>query len=70
MKSGTQSGEKVKLKGKGIKKINTIGKGNMYIIYKVIIPEKITMHQKKLFKDLAETKLDDHTEFKEFKRYL
>ncbi|MBE6154244.1 MAG: molecular chaperone DnaJ [Firmicutes bacterium] len=70
VKPGTQSNEKVKLKGKGIKKVNGIGKGNMYVIYNVVIPEKLTMHQKKLFKDLSETKLDDSEEFKIFKKYL
>ena len=42
----------------------------MFVIYNVVIPEKLTMHQKKLFKDLADTKLDDSEEFKIFKKYL
>ncbi len=70
VKPGTQSGEKAKLKGKGIKKINAIGKGNMYIIFKVIIPTKLSMAQKRLIKDLSDTDLEDSPEFRNFKRYL
>lgn len=70
VKPGTQSHEKVKLKGKGVKKVNSLGKGNMYVIYNVIIPNKLTMYQKKLIKELAETDLEDESEFKNFKKYL
>ena len=70
VKPGTQSQEKVKLKGKGIKKVNGIGKGNLYVIYNIIIPNKLTMYQKKLIKELSETNLDDSSEFKNFKKYI
>ena len=70
VKAGTQSGDKVKLKGKGIKRINEFGKGNMYVIYKVIIPNKLSMSQKKLIKELSSTNLADSEEFKKFKKYL
>lgn len=70
VKAGTQAGEKVKLKGKGIKKINSLGKGNMYVIFNVIIPSKLTMTQKRLIKELAETNLEDASEFKAFKKHL
>ena len=70
VKPGTNSGDKVKLKGKGVKKINSFGKGNMYVVYKVIMPDRLSMAQKRLIKELAATKLDDAPEFKEFKKYL
>ncbi len=70
VKPGTQSHEKVKLKGKGVKKINGLGKGNMYVIYNVVIPSKLTMFQKKLLKELSETNLEDSSEFKNFKKYI
>ena len=70
VKPGTNSGDKVKLKGKGVKKINSFGKGNMYVVYKVIMPDRLSMAQKRLIKELADTKLDDAPEFKEFKKYL
>lgn len=70
VKAGTQSNEKVKLKGKGIKKINSIGRGNMYVIYQVVIPTKLSMSQKRLIKELSETDLTNEEEFKTFKKYL
>lgn len=70
VKPGTQPNEKVKLKGRGIKKINALGRGNMYVIYDVIIPSKLSMSQKRIIKDLADTSLDDSSEFKNFKKYL
>ena len=70
VKPGTNSGDKVKLKGKGVKKINSFGKGNLYVVYKVIMPDRLSMSQKRLIKELADTKLDDAPEFKEFKKYL
>ena len=70
VKPGTNSGDKVKLKGKGVKKVNSFGKGNMYVVYNVIIPNKLSMSQKRLIKELAQTSLEDAPEFREFKKYL
>ncbi len=70
VKAGTQPNEKVKLKNKGIKKINALGKGSMYVIYDIIIPDKLTMSQKKLLKELAQTDLEDNPEFRKFQKYL
>ena len=70
VKPGTSTGDKVKLKGKGVKKVNGFGKGNMYVVYNVIIPTKLTMTQKRLIKELSNTDLEDATEFREFKKYL
>lgn len=70
VKAGTQSGEKVKLKGKGIKRVGAIGKGNMYVIYEVITPTKLSMTTKKLFKELAKENLDNEDEIKNFQKYI
>ena len=70
VKPGTSTGDKVKLKGKGVKKVNAFGKGNMYVIYQVVIPSKLSMAQKRLIKELDQTNLEDAPEFKEFKKYL
>ncbi len=70
VKSGTQPGEKVKLKGKGVKRVNALGKGNMYVIFDVVIPEKLSMAQKRIIKELASTDLEDSPEFKNFRKYL
>lgn len=68
--AGTQNGDKMRLRGKGVENVNTKRKGDMYVITKVIIPEKITKEQKKIFEDLAETKLDNSKEFKIYKNCI
>lgn len=70
VKAGTQSGEKVKLKGKGIKRVGAIGKGNMYVVYEVITPTKLSMSAKKLFKELTKENLDSEDEIKKFQKYI
>lgn len=66
--SGTQSGDKLKLRGKGMPG-NAFTKGDMYVIVDVIIPNKLDRRQKELFKELAETKLDNG-EYKKIEKYL
>lgn len=68
--SGTQNGDKMRLRGKGIENVNTKRKGDMYVITKVIIPEKLTREQKKLFEELDETPLDNSREFKIYKKCI
>ena len=46
--SGTQSEDKLRLKGKGVENVSSKRKGDMYVIAKVIIPEKLSKEQKKL----------------------
>ncbi len=70
VKAGTQNLDKVKLKGKGIKRVNSYSKGDMYVVFNVIIPTKLNRKQKELFTDLDKTDLDDETEFKKFKKYI
>ena len=68
--SGTQSGAKLRLKGKGVTNVNTKRKGDMYVITKVIIPEKLTRDQKKLIESLNNTSLDNSQEFKIYYKFL
>lgn len=70
IKAGTQSGSKLKLKGKGVKIPNTSRKGDMYLIMNVIIPTKLDRKQKSLFKDLEKTELDNDSEFKKFNKFI
>jgi hypothetical protein len=55
------------LKSKGIENVNTNRKGDMYVVTKVIIPEKLTKEQRKLFENLQETELENTTFIKKFK---
>ena len=60
----------MRLRGKGIENVNTKRKGDMYVITKVIIPEKLTKEQKKLFEQLDQTPLDNNKEFKIYKNCI
>lgn len=68
--AGTQNGEKMRLRGKGVENVNTKRKGDMYVITKVIIPEKLTRDQKKLFEELSMTDLENNKYFKSYKNSL
>ena len=68
--SGTQSNDKLRIKGKGMTNVSTKKKGDMYVIANVIIPEKLSRDQKKLFEELNKTDLNNSPEFKKYKKYL
>jgi molecular chaperone DnaJ len=62
VKPGTQSGQKQRLKGKGISRIDGRGIGDQLITIKVETPTSLTVEQKQLFEKLAELdKKDDHS---------
>ena len=48
---GTQPGTVFRLKGKGIKRLNSYGKGDMLITTTVEIPRNLTSAQKKYISD-------------------
>ena len=50
---GTNTGDKQRIKGKGI------NKGDMYVIMDVRMPKKVSKDQKKLLEELEDTDLDD-----------
>ena len=70
IKAGSSTGDKLKLKGKGIKIPNSLRKGDMYVILNVIIPTKLNRKQKKILEELADTDLEDNAIFKVFKKRL
>ncbi|MBQ6477052.1 MAG: molecular chaperone DnaJ [Bacilli bacterium] len=56
--AGTNSGDKQRIKGKGVDNKNRHSKGDMYVVYKVYTPKKLTREQKKLISMLEETDMD------------
>jgi molecular chaperone DnaJ len=52
---GTQSGKQFRLRGKGIKGVRSSYPGDLYCHVTVETPVKLTEHQRKLFKELAES---------------
>ena len=68
--SGTQSGEKQRLRGKGIENPNNGRKGDMYVILNVITPTKLDRTQKDLINKLSKTNLENSNEFNKLKSYM
>ncbi len=67
--SGTQNGDKLKLRGKGLAGTNNFNKGDMYVIIDIVVPNKLDRHQKELFNELSKTKLDNG-EYKKIEKFL
>lgn len=67
---GSSTGDKHRLKGKGLEDVHSGRKGDMYVVIKVIIPKKISRDQKKLFEQLDKTNLDDNSEIRKFNSYI
>lgn len=68
--AGSESGDKHKVRGKGIGEVNSYKKGDLYIVIRVVMPKKLSKEQKKLFESLSKTKMEDEPEFKKIKKYL
>ena len=68
--AGSKTGDKHKLKQKGIPDVNNKRKGDLYIVLKVIIPERITKEQKKIIDELAKTNLNDNSEIKKMDEFI
>lgn len=68
--AGSMTGDKYRLKGKGVEHIHSSRKGDMYVIIKVITPKKLSKEQKKLFEQLQKTDLEDSNEFKKIREYI
>ena len=66
--NGVNNLDKQRIKGKGIKNSSTGNTGNMYLIFNVLIPKKLSRDQKKLFEKLDETSFEEK-ELKEFNRF-
>lgn len=68
--SGSETGDKLRLKGKGVTEPNSSRKGDMYVVLKVVIPKKLTKEQKKAFEVLQKAGLENCLEIKDFEKYL
>ena len=67
--AGTNSGDKQRIKGKGVDNQNRHRKGDMYVIYKVYTPKKLSREQKDLISKLSQTDLDTR-EIEEFNDFV
>jgi len=57
VRSGTQSGTMVRLRGKGAPRIRGRGKGDEYVKLVVAVPEKLTKDQKKMIQKMEKSSL-------------
>lgn len=67
--AGSQSGERHRIKGKGLKSPARRGTGDLYVILKVITPTKLDRKQKKMLEDLSKTNLKT-SEFDLYEKYV
>ena len=70
IESGSQPGDQLRLRGKGVKDPLRSKKGDLYVVLDVIIPTKLDKKQKELLKELSNTDLENDSSFKNFKKYL
>lgn len=68
--AGSESGEKHRIKGKGINNEATRKKGDMYIVLKIVTPKKLSKEQKRLLEELNNTDLTDDNDIKNFNRFV
>ncbi len=64
--SGSQPGEILRIKGKGIDNRDSWRKGDFYCVLKLIIPTNLSRKQKNILEELEETDLEDSSEFDKF----
>ncbi|MDO5393147.1 MAG: molecular chaperone DnaJ [Mycoplasmatota bacterium] len=67
--AGTDSGDKQRIKGKGINNDYHNTRGDMFVIFKVITPKKLSKTEKALFEKL-EKSLEDDTIIKKFNKFV
>ncbi|OGV57066.1 MAG: hypothetical protein A2X49_06985 [Lentisphaerae bacterium GWF2_52_8] len=53
IKPGTQSGQKIRLKGKGLPKKAGEGSGDLYAILQIVVPKELSPREKTLFEELS-----------------
>jgi len=68
--SGTQPNAKLKLKSKGVENVLSHRKGDMYVVIKVVIPDKLSKEEKKLYENLSEITKNEHPLLKKIKKFL
>lgn len=66
--SGTQTGTKFRLRGKGVKSVNSSYVGDQHVVIKIVTPEKLDQEQRKLFQKLSRTDEMSSSTWTKFKR--
>lgn len=66
---GSESGDKHRIKGKGVNNESSRHKGDMYIVLKVLTPKRLSKEQKRIVEMLNDTDLSDN-EIKKFNQFV
>lgn len=66
--AGSQPGDTLRIKGKGINRQDAWKKGDFYCILNLVIPTSLSRKQKKLLEELEDTDLEDNIVFKRFNK--
>jgi molecular chaperone DnaJ len=52
--AGSQSGNEIRLKGKGVPRIRGAGRGDLHVIVNVVVPSKLSKRERELLRELDE----------------
>lgn len=66
IKEGSQPGDILRLKGKGINNPDSWKRGDFYCVLKLVIPTSLSRKQKNILEELEDTELDSDSIFKKF----
>ena len=68
IKDGSQPGDILKIKGKGIVSEDSWKKGDFYCILKLVIPTSLSRKQRNILEELEDTDLEDEAVFRKFNK--
>ncbi len=67
--AGTQPGQKLRLRSKGVKDPRTGMQGDQYVIVKIVVPSSVSREEKQLYEQLRDTeKKQKKSVFEKFKK--
>lgn len=67
---GAQTGDNVRIKGRGMPRRNGSGRGDLYLHLNVVVPRKLTKRQRELLEEFATESGEEHREHKGVLRKL
>jgi molecular chaperone DnaJ len=52
--AGTQSGDEIRLRGKGVPRLRGAGRGDLHVVVNVVVPSKLSKRERELLRELEE----------------
>jgi molecular chaperone DnaJ len=69
VESGAQTGDVVRLRGKGVPRLKRSGRGDQIVVLRVAVPRRLSRDQRRLFQELGET-LEPETVWREKQSFV